>query len=525
MLPDSLPLISVSAVQAALSAVTTTETDTVIDEVENTTSLKLLGIVQVSRPATDGFILSVLLGEQRVAMHSSIALPKGTELVLEVTNPKAEAHLATLELKVLEIILPSAHQQPIPNQPSPTLPKSFIEQVLTPFIHSRLAALSGTENTQKADVYTRPTTLAATNVTRTFTQPLLTILNTLNTLGSTTTNTEHALPPKEVLTLLQQWQQRLPSSAQLQQPEAVKQHIGSSGLSYEKLVTQALQPLLTTSSPQKEANTLFKQLLTRNFAALLPTSHSALPSTTIMRILEAVKAKLENPLQTSTSKPDAQPEPSVLSARSVTQTSLLTPPSALQTLLTTDTKAILGRALMTWAQSLTSLPVQPQPATQMTMLYQQLQSALMNIEHEQGQWLQQTQGQSAASASWQLTIPLVFQHEHHPQEVRLVLNKDSDDSQHNPNKPKAIRWRLRLYFDLAELGSLDVDLELQLPKLKASFWSRQSDTLALLNHKLRPLRKQLTELGAEVEDLQVRHGQLPEPTRNKIDQRWVDVHG
>ena len=545
-----LPLISVAAVKAALNPTAPTDVaeTQIAPQVEAKPQETFLALVQSSKPAPEGgFILQALVDGQRFSLFSALALPKGTELILAPPAPlptqspsTSSAPLALAELSVIEIILPApsprSASESVPSSPSP----SFIENTLKPFLMARLAILEhNLRPSEPADTYTKPSTALPPAQTATAPQeasaaknsPALNNASIVAHLLNTHLNTHSSTPyPKAVQQILQQWQQQLPSSDQLSQAPILKQHLQQSGLSYEKHLYEALAPLLR-SEPQHPASALFKQLVARHFAPLpsLADSLSAASATTrIGQILQALKTQLEIPATSlPTAKADSTntallsrsgaPEPAQPSSASAH------PPSLLNTLLSSDAKAVLSKALLAWTNS-TLLPLHPQATPQLPELYQQLQKALSHIEHEQSQWLQQTQGQSN-SPHWQLTIPLVFQHQQHPQELRIHIEKEEQESDNKHKKGKHILWRLRLYFELSELGPLDISLELMLPKIKAIFWSTQSDTLTQLNHHLRPLKKQLRELGAEVEELRVQYGQLPEPERNKINHHWVDIHG
>lgn len=459
--------------------------------------------------------------QQQLQVNSHIPLPQGTELLLALSTTDSKQAAPLSNLQVHEIILPTAQSSNTANKSAqattPVPSQAFIEQVLKPFLTARIALLQEAPVTNKtpeaAPTYQRPS-------------PQLSASNAPSAADSLSINQQRTVlqqllqpqairnMPQPVQEILQQWQQQLPSLQQLQQPLTVQESVQKSGLSYEKQLVPLLQAMLTA---KQEPNHIFKQLLKQHFGPIPATAaQAAQPAesdgtaakNSISSIIQAVKSKLEQSAEILKPQPQqARPMPSLLNS-----------------LLISDHKAVLSRALTLWAQQLAQHTTAEPNNTQSSLVFKQLQSALAYIEHEQGQWLQQ-QAQGSNNQQWQLTIPLLFQHQQQPQEVRLVIDKEDSGDQQNSKLQKAIRWRLRLYFDLAELGPLDVDLELQLPRLKATFWSQQPNTLALLNHKLQPLRKQLTDLGAEVEELKVQHGQLPEPTRNHIQQRWVDIHG
>jgi hypothetical protein len=108
---------------------------------------------------------------------------------------------------------------------------------------------------------------------------------------------------------------------------------------------------------------------------------------------------------------------------------------------------------------------------------------------------------------------------------------NSDDHnaqrQHSPPSAAAQRqpvWQLKLHFELEQFGPLDVEIQLGWPRLDITFWSSQQHTRHMLSAALQPLRQRLQALGAEVQQMEVRHGSLPVGQQNVITQRLVDLH-
>src|SRR5690554_1448483 len=421
-------------------------------------------------------------------------------------------------------------------------------------------------NTQASALASAPASSPATNnPTNNFTTSSLTSSNPVNSIRgsellSALTLLQPSNPlsktlPAQVQQLLQQWQQNLPNIQQLAQAEAVRESIQQSGVQYEKRVMQLLEQM--QASPQTEPKALFKALWAKTGAAVAPfnavassisgslgSSSSQAFSNRLEQILKAVHSALEQPVPLTTDKLTTdklvteQLAAKALDAEKITPEKLaadkasLTPPSLLQALLGSNHKAVISRALLAWAQTLAERPGQSgQPSTGATAArslpltpfpngpeaFQQLQRALAHIEHEQVRQLQPNE-------PWQLSVPLLFKEGGHQQEVRLELFKDDDqDNDKNDTEAKETLWRLRLFFDLQNLGSLDADIELRFPNVKVTFWSKQQETLNSLSQALKPLQQKLTALGAEVEDIQVKFGQLPEKSRNLINQRLVDA--
>lgn len=484
----------------------------------------------------------------------------------EQTAPiKTATPTPSLAIKVLSIVLPAA---------ADSSPKSsgLLQQFMAarvPLLTNQLAPVAA----DSASTYLKPAlanamaaaTATSSTATTKMAAPVLTLLNQLapasigkelpasvtsggqnlaaissaNLTNTAATVSQQPLAPnipKPVTAILQTWQQQLPTAAELSKPEGVAQAIKNSGVQYESQVFKTLASMLTKqnneplneSAPaqlfkslwQKAASlsTAIKNPAALNSAAAVDSKSDNLTSTTnpaainISQALQAVKAKLEAPLNTANTE-------------SAASTATATPtPTLLSALLGSDHKAVISRALITWSRLIQKIDSAPMPVRSLPMTPQQdvpetfrlLQTALAQTETEQAQRLNQ-------SDNWQLNIPLFYRDGDMTREVRMHLSKEEQNNSAEGTK-KTVRWRLRLHFDLQQLGPLDVDLELQWPALSATFWSEQQQALGLLNKELQPLRKTLTDMGVMVEELQARHGQLPEPSRNVISSRLIDTH-
>src|SRR5690554_1344272 len=445
-------------------------------------------------------------------------------------------------------------------------PTASSDTYLRPGVNANSQASIASNTQASALASAQASSPATNNPTNNFTTSSLTSSNPVNSIRgsellSALTLLQPSNPlsktlPAQVQQVLQQWQQNLPNIQQLAQAEAVRESIQQSGVQYEKRVMQLLEQM--QASPQTEPKALSKALWAKTGAAVAPlgnavassisgslgSSSSQAFSNRLEQILKAVHSALEQPVPLTTDKLTTnklvteQLAAKALDAEKVTPEKLaadkasLTPPSLLQALLGSNHKAVISRALLAWAQTLAERPGQSgQPSTGATAArslpltpfpngpeaFQQLQRALAHIEHEQVRQLQPNE-------PWQLSVPLLFKEGGHQQEVRLELFKDNDqDNDKNDTEAKETLWRLRLFFDLQNLGSLDADIELRFPNVKVTFWSKQQETLNSLSQALKPLQQKLTALGAEVEDIQVKFGQLPEKSRNLINQRLVDA--
>lgn len=154
-----------------------------------------------------------------------------------------------------------------------------------------------------------------------------------------------------------------------------------------------------------------------------------------------------------------------------------------------------------------------------------------NLLNETQQLLQQTLAQLEVDQQQQINderpthhAQLYFRDNQQMQQVQIELLEKEDEQNESHAKKKTRQWRIRLHFELANLGELGVEINLSPPKAAAAFWSTQSHTLKALQTAIAPLRARLQHQGVEVTDLQVRHGSLPESTKNSIQQQLIDIH-
>lgn len=562
MIPDSVPLISAAAVKAALARPATAPASSAVTDARGQPANSVELQVSNSQRQPEGFRLTLTSAQgQQLQVLSEHDLPAGSRLILQL--PDADKPSGK-PLQVLSISLPAAPgtAPATPLAGGTATVAEALTQVLNRFIAARLGLAAESQPARPAapaaDLYARPAAsspasnsspamntasaraellnllqqLASPGSANTAPRPLNSQSSTAATNPITTATMPGQPMPAAVQRVLQNWLQTLPAPAQLSQPAGLQQAIQNSGLSYEQRLFSALSnpPAGAGQGNTTEASNLFRQLWQRAAALAQPNpatgaaantaaGAAASPATTnsatsnVAALLQAVQQKLEQPGQ-----------PAAATSSSATATSPATP-GLLASLFSSDHKAVLGKALMIWAQQLhqhsgsdspppRTLPMLP-PAD-MPDTFRLLQAALAQTETEQVQRLQQ-------GDNWQLQIPLFYRDGEIPREVQLHLHKDSDPGDAE-GKRKAVRWRLRLHFDLQQLGPLDIDIELQYPALSATFWSQQAPTLTQLNRELQPLRQRLQQLGVEVQELQVRHGQLPAPERNRISQRLVDIH-
>ncbi|TVV43260.1 flagellar hook-length control protein FliK [Thalassolituus sp. C2-1] len=357
--------------------------------------------------------------------------------------------------------------------------------------------------------------------------------------------------PASVRQPLQQWLNQLPQIPQLQQPAALRESVLNSGLMYENKVMTLLQSALTQpapgiSGPGISGAATPDSAVTSDSSSLFRTLWAKAGMAQAAEHLQTLKTALQAAGDTSNTTSGAAPvspadalTAALQTTRERLETATETPAPAISNsllqqiehLLHSDTKAAMGKALLAWLQVIAQhrgrdgqlsapreLPLSL-PAGLRDNLpegFRLLHSTLAQLEVDQAQRLQNGGDNS-------LSIPLYFRDDQQPREIRLQLQKEETSSSDNEQK-KVIRWRLKLHFELQQLGPLDVELDMTLPQLAATFWSEQQDTLAQLQRSLQPLRSRLQQMGVEVSELRARHGRLPETSRNSIRQSLVDVH-
>ncbi|WP_430461931.1 flagellar hook-length control protein FliK [Thalassolituus sp. LLYu03] len=362
--------------------------------------------------------------------------------------------------------------------------------------------------------------------------------------GKTLHNTNGTLPA-QVKQILADWLQQLPSAGSLATRQGVASGLSNSGLSYEhklyaladQIRHQLSQPAAPESAPRSGLQTLFNSVwakaaeLTQGEGDSKPAAGnernpvSERQPASLQQAMKAVRERLEARLasdsSTSTTVASTPAEAEADEATS-TQVRLSVLQQGVAHLMHQDHKAVLSRALLSLLNSLR--PADQPPLRELPLSFSQndapealrlLQTALARVETEQINRLQQGPDQP-------VSVPLFYRDQDQLKEVRLELKRDGQNGDESKRKP--VSWHLRLHFDLTQLGPMDVELDLSLPRLSATFWSEQPSTLTLLNHSLTPLRQTLVTLGVDVSELRARHGQLPESTRNQIRQRLIDTH-
>ncbi|MBC9250460.1 flagellar hook-length control protein FliK [Pseudomonas alcaligenes] len=148
-------------------------------------------------------------------------------------------------------------------------------------------------------------------------------------------------------------------------------------------------------------------------------------------------------------------------------------------------------------------------------------AAVSRLQTHQLSSLAQTQVTAEGNllTTWQLEIPMRNQQDIVPLQVRV---QREEQGQASKQEQKEMLWRVDLAFDLAPLGPLQVQAQLQRGSLSSQLWAEQASTARLIDHELGHLRERLLAAGLEVGELSCRQGMPPQGPRTNLEQRWVD---
>lgn len=381
--------------------------------------------------------------------------------------------------------------------------------------------------------------------------------------------------PADAQRPLNTWLEKLPSLAQLSQPNELQKRIQHSGILLEHQLHSHVKASLNT--PSAAADSTANRALAWLANAVRPPAPSS--------YVEPSAATSTNTSTTATASGNSQapryslsaPQPLILMRPSATadmrylfqrivdiQASLLQDPSLesdaippsspswahatraqlessahqhwqtheprwLTDVQQLNPKAALGRALLALLNnhlgktpldginSATQLPLQWPQERQTSEASNAIRALLSHIEVEQFKHAQHDK------PNW--TLPLFWKDEHGVQEAQIHIEGEPEKDHTNARK-KIRQWRIRLHFDLPNLGKLGIDIAISAHTdardVEATFFSNQAHTLQQLNTKLMPLKARLEQLGVNVSDIHVRHGDLPVKSQPSIQQRLID---
>lgn len=321
--------------------------------------------------------------------------------------------------------------------------------------------------------------------------------------------TQAALPT-DIRQQLQSFISRLPARSELSQPAVLQQALQNNPLNFEKQAMQLVMSKLTPPAEQGSSDGLSRAF--RHFwqGATGAAPAAKMNNSTLQSVISQLAAAASRPATDATS---VHGLPGTLPLHHELPDGLKDNLKGLLLLISRHlphpaTGAVAGAAAGAAQADTQSLPL--------AETFRLLHSVLARTEQDQVRLLQQPD-------PYPVTIPLLFRDGSETRQISIDIDRDSS-ADNEPEKKKRMRWHLTLHFELDQLGPLDVELELMAPGVSARFWPETTDTLGLLNTSLQPLRQRLTALGAEVGELEVRHGRkLPEDQQLSIRHSLVDV--
>ncbi len=308
-------------------------------------------------------------------------------------------------------------------------------------------------------------------------------------------------------------------------------------LSGQALTTQNLAPLLNTyptSTDKVAANTQPVANTTTN--TNLPNA-STLSNTS--KINPSVKINADNinqlqnaikPEQKSTQK-NQDMKGALVDLVAKTSQSLTEVDADVATII----KNLNNTHLKDWAAQL--LPIlmgkTPQKDLSIKTLRTQLiallqQHAYQAVAKIQIQQLQSLQPQTTPSTdypqqSWQIEIPIRYQHDIHPLQMQIERYWIDDKEKSTEQKREKVKqWRIMLNFDLPIVGHFYAQLIWFNQQLSATLWAEKIDTLKLAKEKMENLRTKLQQEGITVTQLDCLPG-APNKPQNEIQYSLIDV--
>ena len=120
---------------------------------------------------------------------------------------------------------------------------------------------------------------------------------------------------------------------------------------------------------------------------------------------------------------------------------------------------------------------------------------------------------------FQLDLPVQNQNALENVELRI-----SQRSQKNNRDEAETIWKVRLHFDLEEVGSIDAELSLNQERneLSASFICANNETAMFVRNQLDSFKTQLTALGLSVPALACKQG-VQRPQQSPIQKQLIDI--
>jgi hypothetical protein len=154
-------------------------------------------------------------------------------------------------------------------------------------------------------------------------------------------------------------------------------------------------------------------------------------------------------------------------------------------------------------------------------LSQQLLASLARTQSQQLETLSNRQNlnsdNNTGPQQWTFELPII--NGRHIDNLQLLIEKQLNRSQQQHEKN---RWTVMLNFDLHQLGTLNVELNIIGKSVSAKLWAAQQDTLNKVKGELDSLKQSLERAGVTVKTLECEVGS---PTNtSQFKRQLVDTH-
>ncbi|MCF6755220.1 flagellar hook-length control protein FliK [Stutzerimonas balearica] len=167
------------------------------------------------------------------------------------------------------------------------------------------------------------------------------------------------------------------------------------------------------------------------------------------------------------------------------------------------------------------LPAGMEEEADLEMLLKLAAAAVSRLQTHQLSSLAQTHVTPDGSqlTTWQLELPMRDRQDVVP--LQIKLQREAPARENSKEQPEPL-WRVELAFDLAPLGPLQVQAQLQRGCLSSQLWAERASTASLVSAELEHLRERLLSAGLQVGQLDCRQGTPPQGPRTSLEQRFVD---
>jgi len=94
--------------------------------------------------------------------------------------------------------------------------------------------------------------------------------------------------------------------------------------------------------------------------------------------------------------------------------------------------------------------------------------------------------------------------------IQLQIEQDAEKKQQDGQRKP---WRVKLAFELEQLGALHVQLTLYESQVNSLIWAEREQSVELINQHLKDLHKRFVRHGLNIGELHCQHGTPPQPSK------------